>query len=102
LRCGANAPADLTDRQPLDPRPFGLISAHSPGAQRPPRGRRRTRSGNSYGQDPAELSQILVDLVEIEPLLRRSADLVLLSTEPTAQIADALLERIAEVRRTTA
>ena len=61
--------------------------------------RLRTRSGNSYGRDPAELSQILVDLAEIEPLLRRSADLVLTSTEPTAEIADVLLERIAELRR---
>jgi shikimate kinase len=58
--------------------------------------RLRTRDGNAYGKDPAELARILTDLVEIEPLLRRSADLVLTATEPTARLADALLS---EVRR---
>ena len=60
--------------------------------------RLRTRSGNSYGRDSAELSQILVDLVEVEPLLRRSADLVMCTTAPTAEVADLLLRRIAELR----
>ena len=64
--------------------------------------RLRTRSGNPYGQDPAELSQILADLAEVEPLLRRSADIVLTSTDPTAEIADVLLGRIGEIRRATA
>ena len=59
--------------------------------------RLRTRGGNSYGQDPVRLSQILVDLEEVEPLLRRSPDLVLTSTQPVAEIADLLLEGIAEV-----
>ena len=57
--------------------------------------RLRTRSGNSYGRDGAELSQVLEDLVQVEPLLRRSANLVLTTTARPAEIADVLLERIA-------
>src|SRR3954453_2163566 len=57
--------------------------------------RLRTRTGNGYGRGGAELSQVLADLAEVEPLLRRSADLVLTTTAPPAQVADRLLERIA-------
>ena len=56
--------------------------------------RLRTRTGNTYGRDTAELEQVLADLEEVEPLLRRSADLVLATTTPPPQLADALLERI--------
>ena len=55
--------------------------------------RLRTRSG--YGHDDAELSQVLGDLADVEPLLRRSADLVLTTTASTAEVADVLLGRIA-------
>lgn len=44
--------------------------------------RLRTRAGNSYGRDAGELAQILADLAEVEPLLRRTADLVLTTTVP--------------------
>ena len=64
--------------------------------------RLRTRSGNSYGRDSAELSQVLADLAEVEPLLRRSADLVLTTTVPPADVADVLLGRLPELRRGTA
>jgi shikimate kinase len=57
--------------------------------------RLRTRSGNPYGRDDAELSHVLADREEVEPLLRRSADLVLATTTPPPHIADQLLERIA-------
>jgi shikimate kinase len=57
--------------------------------------RLRTRAGNPYGRDDAELSQVLADREEVEPLLRRSADLVLATTTPPPHIADQLLERIA-------
>jgi dephospho-CoA kinase len=56
--------------------------------------RLRTRTGNAYGRDDSELRQVLADLVEVEPLLRRSADLVLTTTAPPAEIADVLLRRI--------
>jgi hypothetical protein len=58
--------------------------------------RLRTRTGNRYGRSPAEQEQILADLREVEPLLRRSADLVLETTEPLERIADVLLRRLAE------
>jgi hypothetical protein len=61
-----------------------------------------TRSGNSYGRDSAELSQVLADLTEVEPLLRRSADLVLTTTAPPADVADVLLGRLGERRPGTA
>ena len=61
--------------------------------------RLRTRTGNSYGRDSGELAQVLADLAEVEPLLRRSADLVLTTTDLPAHVADALLGRIAEIER---
>jgi shikimate kinase len=57
--------------------------------------RLRTRAGNRYGRNDAELSQVLADREEVEPLLRRSADLVLATTTPPPHVADQLLERIA-------
>jgi shikimate kinase len=58
-------------------------------------GRLRTRTGNAYGREGTELSQVLADLAQVEPLLRRSADLVLETTAPPPQVADALLARVA-------
>jgi hypothetical protein len=58
--------------------------------------RLRTRANNAYGRAGAELAQVLADRAEIEPLLRRSADLVVMSTAPPGQIADEVLEGIAE------
>jgi hypothetical protein len=54
------------------------------------------RTDNPYGQTSSELAQVLGDRAEIEPLLRRSADLVLTTTAPPAQLADAVLASIAE------
>jgi dephospho-CoA kinase len=59
--------------------------------------RLRTRTSNSYGRDADQLAQIVADLAEVEPLLRRSADLVLTSTAPQGELADVLLGRIAEL-----
>ena len=59
--------------------------------------RLRKRTNSSYGKDERELSQVLADRGEIEPLLRRSADLVLVTTESPAIIADELLRRVAEL-----
>jgi hypothetical protein len=39
---------------------------------------------------------VLSDLAEVEPLLRRSADLVLTTTAPLPDVADRLITRIAE------
>ena len=56
--------------------------------------RLRTRTGNAYGREGAELAQVLADLDEVEPLLRRSADLVLTTTEPPSELADRLLRHV--------
>jgi hypothetical protein len=57
--------------------------------------RLHTRTGNAYGRTPVEFANVMADLAEIEPLLRRSADLVLDTTEPVARVADRLTGRIA-------
>ena len=56
--------------------------------------RLRTRTSNAYGRDAHELSQVLADLDEVEPLLRGSADLVLTTTEPLPRVADRLIARV--------
>lgn len=53
--------------------------------------RLRTRTTNPYGNSVAELAQSLSDLDEIEPLLRRTADVVLDTTVPVTDVADRLL-----------
>jgi AAA domain len=60
-------------------------------------GRLRTRTSNSYGRDREERAQVLADLADVEPLLRRSADLVLTTTARVTEIADLLLRRIGEL-----
>lgn len=57
-----------------------------------------TRTSNPYGRTPSELRQVLADLAEVEPLLLRSADLVLNTTAPTAVVADRLLAHLAHTR----
>lgn len=52
------------------------------------------RSTNGYGRSAEQRAQVLADLAGVEPLLRRSADLILVTTEPTPLIADALLSRV--------
>ncbi len=58
--------------------------------------RLRTRTSNAYGRTQAQRSQVLADLADIEPLLRRSADLVLSTTEPVTEVADRLLARLSD------
>src|SRR4051794_23217325 len=53
--------------------------------------RLRARTGNGYGRTGPELAQVLADLAEVEPLLRRSADLVLTTTAPLPQLADRVI-----------
>jgi shikimate kinase len=57
--------------------------------------RLRTRATNPYGRDEAELAQVMSDLESVEPVLRRSADLVLDTTEPVGRIADRVLAYLA-------
>ncbi len=57
--------------------------------------RLQRRTTNTYGRGPGELDQLLADLDEVEPLLRRSSDLVLTTTAPPAELADQLISRVA-------
>jgi hypothetical protein len=52
-----------------------------------------TRTTNSYGKDPAELAQILDNLREVEPRLRRIATHELDATRPLQEVVDEV-ERI--------
>jgi AAA domain len=54
------------------------------------------RTSNAYGRKPAELRQVLADLAHVEPLLWRSADLVLSTTAPVAEVADRLLAHVVD------
>lgn len=53
-----------------------------------------TRTTNSYGKDPAELAETLGYVETVEPLLRTSATLELVTTVPVANVADAVLEHV--------
>jgi shikimate kinase len=56
--------------------------------------RLRRRTTNPYGAGAAEREQVLADRVEVEPLLRRSAHLVLAATVPAAELADEVLRHL--------
>ena len=58
-----------------------------------------TRTSNPYGRTSAERRQVLADRALVEPLLRRSADLVLSTTAPVAEVADRLLEHLGDRAR---
>lgn len=45
-----------------------------------------SRTSNSYGRDSQQRVQVLADVAEVEPLLRRSADLVLATTVPNESL----------------
>lgn len=53
-----------------------------------------TRTTNGFGRTPEELAQVLRDLAEVEPLLRRTADLIIDTTRPVAEVADMVLSMI--------
>ncbi len=55
-----------------------------------------TRTTNPYGKDPAELAETLGYVETVEPLLRASATLEVVTTVPVPQVADIVL---AHVRR---
>lgn len=54
----------------------------------------RNRTTNSFGKQDAELSQILADRQLVEPLLLRTADLVIETTMPVAHVAELVLHRV--------
>ncbi|WP_254552641.1 AAA family ATPase [Kitasatospora sp. MMS16-BH015] len=56
--------------------------------------RLRTRTSNPYGKDPAELAEILGHLETVEPLLRASATLEVVTTVPVPVVADVVLTHV--------
>jgi shikimate kinase len=52
------------------------------------------RTTNPYGKDPAELAQTLAYLRTVEPALRASATLEVVTTVPVARVADIVLEHV--------
>jgi shikimate kinase len=52
------------------------------------------RTGNPYGKDPAELAETLENQRTVEPLLRASATLEVVTTVPVAQVADIVLDHL--------
>jgi shikimate kinase len=52
------------------------------------------RTTNPYGRSPEQRAQVLSDLADIEPLLRRSADLIVDTSQPTSSVADAVLAHL--------
>ncbi len=60
--------------------------------------RLRTRTTNPYGKTERERRQILDDRAHVEPLLRRSADLVLDATATPTALADAVLAHVRRIR----
>jgi len=53
-----------------------------------------TRTTNPYGKDPAELAQVLHYQRTVEPLLRASASLEVVTTVPVTQVADIVLDHV--------
>jgi hypothetical protein len=51
-----------------------------------------------YGKDPAELAETLNYLQTVEPLLRASATLEVITTVPVARVADIVLNRVLRER----
>ena len=50
-----------------------------------------TRTTNPFGESAGERERVLADLRDVEPLLRRLADLVIDTTEPLGRVVDRVL-----------
>jgi adenylate kinase family enzyme len=53
-----------------------------------------TRVTNPYGKDPAEIAETLEYQQTVEPLLRASATVEVVTTVPVAQVADLVLDHV--------
>lgn len=60
--------------------------------------RLQSRSTNSYGKKPDEMRRVLADLRGTEPLLRRSADLVIDTTQALSRVTDLVIDLVAASR----
>ncbi len=53
-----------------------------------------TRSSNSFGKSPEDLSRILDDIATVEPLLRRAADHEIQTTMPLSDVVTTILRLV--------
>ena len=53
-----------------------------------------TRTTNPYGKDPAQVAETLQYQQTVEPLLRASATLEVVTTVPVARVADIVLDHV--------
>jgi dephospho-CoA kinase len=56
--------------------------------------RLRTRTTNSFGRSQAERDRVLADMECVIPLLRISADLIVDTTRPMSEVADAVVDAV--------
>jgi hypothetical protein len=61
--------------------------------------RLQTRKSNSYGRGEGEMDRVVADLRGVEPLLRKTADLVIETTVPVRDVADRIVERTPDQRQ---
>jgi hypothetical protein len=55
-----------------------------------------SRPGDRFGRTEHERAQVLADLADVEPLLRRSADVIVDTTRPLAEVVQAVLHAAGE------
>ena len=60
------------------------------------RDRLASRTGNDYGKSPQQLTAVLHYVDTVEPVLRRSADLEVVTTIAVGRVANVILEHVAE------
>jgi dephospho-CoA kinase len=63
--------------------------------------RLRTRSTNSFGKSQLDRDRVLSDMEWVVPLLRDPADLIVDTTTPVSEVADAVVDAVATHRRHT-
>lgn len=57
--------------------------------------RLRTRTTNSFGKAQPERDRVLADMDWVLPLLRTSADIIVDTTKPVSEVADAVIDAVA-------
>jgi hypothetical protein len=62
-------------------------------------GRLRTRSTNPYGKSPGEIDRVLAEIPWVLPLLRKSAEVIVETTVPVTNVADALVAAVLPPRQ---
>jgi hypothetical protein len=53
-----------------------------------------TRTNNTFGKDPAQLARTLLLKDEVEPVLRRGADLEVDTTVPLEEVITTILQHV--------